>query len=104
MMLASGSAMIRLATVHAIAVAIALAMAQSFTFAADAKNATPPAKDTGKATKADVAKADQDRKKPLQRCDQLKDKAQLECLEKARERIVEAREKREASGKDAASR
>jgi hypothetical protein len=47
--------------------------------------------------KSDIAKADQNRKKPLQRCDELKDKAQLECLRKARERIVEARNKREGS-------
>ena len=50
---------------------------------------------------ADVAKAETARKKPLQRCDELADKAQLECLQKARERIVEARQKREASGKGA---
>ena len=48
---------------------------------------------------ADVAKAEAARKKPLQRCDELADKAQLECLQKARERIVEARQKREASAK-----
>jgi hypothetical protein len=48
--------------------------------------------------KSDVAKADENRKKPLQRCDELADKAQLECLRKARERIVEARHKREAAG------
>lgn len=50
---------------------------------------------------ADVAKADAARKKPLQRCDELADKAQLECLQKARERIVEARQKREASATSA---
>jgi hypothetical protein len=50
---------------------------------------------------ADVAKAETARKKPLQRCDELADKAQLECLQKARERIVAARQKREASGKSA---
>jgi hypothetical protein len=49
-------------------------------------------------TKGEVAKAEENRKKPLQRCDQLKDKAQLECLQKARERVVEARAKREAKG------
>lgn len=54
---------------------------------------------------ADTAKADANRKKPLQRCDQLKDDAQLQCLQKARERVVEERRKREArdapkSGKD----
>ena len=32
--------------------------------------------------------------KPLQRCDQGKGEAELQCLEKARERIVQAREKR----------
>ncbi|MDB5905830.1 MAG: hypothetical protein JWM26_4708 [Betaproteobacteria bacterium] len=51
--------------------------------------------------KSDVAKADENRKKPLQRCDELADKAQLECLTKARERIVEARKKREAAGEKA---
>jgi hypothetical protein len=51
------------------------------------------------AASGEVAEADAARKKPLQRCDQLKDKAELECLQKARERIVEARKKREASGK-----
>jgi hypothetical protein len=47
----------------------------------------------------EVAKADADRKKPLQRCDQLKDKAELECLKKARENIVDARKKRESAAK-----
>ena len=47
----------------------------------------------------DTAQADAARKKPLQRCDELKDKAELECLQKARERIVEARQKRENSEK-----
>lgn len=46
----------------------------------------------------DVAKAEAARKKPLQRCDELTDKAELECLKKARERIVEARKKRETVG------
>jgi len=45
----------------------------------------------------EVAKADKARSKPLQRCDQLIDKAELDCLHKAREGIVEARRKREAS-------
>ena len=45
----------------------------------------------------EVAKADKARNKPLQRCDQLGDKAELDCLHKARERIVEARRKREAA-------
>jgi hypothetical protein len=48
---------------------------------------------------ADVAKAEAARKKPLQRCDQLNDQAELDCLKKARERIVEARQKRETAGK-----
>lgn len=47
---------------------------------------------------ADVAEADAARKKPLQRCDQLSDKAEIECLQKARERVVDARRKREAAG------
>ena len=58
---------------------------------------------------SDAAQADVNRKKPLQRCDQMNGKAELECLKKARENIVEARKKREstaeakkASGKSAA--
>ena len=50
--------------------------------------------------------AQQARKKPLQRCDQLKGDAELDCLQKARERVVEARQKREAgtaTSKDAES-
>ena len=50
------------------------------------------------AASGETAQADKARKKPLQRCDQLSDKAQLDCLEKARERIVEARRKRVSSG------
>lgn len=52
---------------------------------------------------AEVADADAARKKPLQRCDQLSDKAEIECLQKARERIVDARRKREAGGKGGAN-
>ena len=61
----------------------------------DPSNAQPS---TSKSTKAETAKADENRKKPLQRCDELADKAQQDCLQKARQRIVEARKKREASG------
>jgi hypothetical protein len=53
---------------------------------------------TGSATAADAAQADAARKKPLQRCDQLKEKAEIECLQKARERVLEARRQREAKG------
>lgn len=58
------------------------------------------AADPGKpeAPTTDPAKAAENRKKPLQRCDQLVDKAQLDCLQRARERVVEARKKREAAG------
>jgi hypothetical protein len=56
---------------------------------------SPPA---SKPAKSETAKADENRKKPLQRCDELADKAQLECLRKAREKIAELRRKREASG------
>ena len=49
---------------------------------------------------SEVAQADAQRKKPLQRCDQLSDKAEIECLQKARERIVEARQKRQAPAQD----
>lgn len=44
----------------------------------------------------DHASAEANRKKPLQRCDQLKGDAEVDCLNTARERIVEARKKREA--------
>jgi hypothetical protein len=53
---------------------------------------------SGLATAGDAAQADAARKKSLQRCDQLGDKAEVECLKKARERIVEARKQREGSG------
>ena len=46
---------------------------------------------------SETAKADAARKKPLQRCDQMTDQAELDCLQKARERIVEARKKREGA-------
>ena len=45
----------------------------------------------------ETAKADAARKKPLQRCDQMSDQAELDCLRKARERIVEDRKKRESA-------
>lgn len=67
--------------------------------AADAPKA--PAAKSAPVTSADVAKAETARKKPLQRCDELADKAQVECLQKAREGIVQARQKREAAGKGA---
>jgi hypothetical protein len=51
------------------------------------------------AASGDVAKAQAERKKPLQRCDQLKGDAELECLKKARERVVDARKKRESTAK-----
>ena len=44
---------------------------------------------------ADKKEAEKAREKPLQRCDELADKAQMECLQKARERVLEARKKRE---------
>ena len=50
---------------------------------------------------ADTAKGEANRKKPLQRCDEVKDDhAQLQCLQKARQRVVEARKKREESDAD----
>lgn len=49
------------------------------------------------AAASETAKADAARKKPLQRCDQMADQAELDCLHKARERIVEARKKREGA-------
>lgn len=56
------------------------------------------------AASAETAKADENRKKPLQRCDELADQAQLACLRKARERIVESRSKREASASNGADK
>jgi hypothetical protein len=53
----------------------------------------------GHTASGEVAKADAERKKPLQRCDQMKGDAQLGCLKKAREHIVDARNKRESSAK-----
>ena len=46
----------------------------------------------------DTKEAQAARSKPLLRCDQVKDKAQIDCLTKARERVLEARRKRESSG------
>ena len=66
-------------------------------WSAIAEIAKPPT-EKAEPAKSEIAKADQNRKKPLQRCDELKDKAQLDCLQKARERVVEARAKREAKG------
>ena len=77
----------------AAALALALAMPALAATTEPAKSDKPPPP-----TKGEVAKADENRKKPLQRCDELKDKAQLDCLQKARERVVEARTKREAKG------
>ncbi len=52
---------------------------------------------SGDTVKAAPAQAEENRRKPLQRCDELADKAQLDCLEQARQRVVEARAKREAA-------
>ena len=66
-----------------------------------APTASISAEDTGKAQKKasvaaeDTERAQKNRRKPLQRCDELKGDAELECLKKARERVVEARMKRE---------
>lgn len=83
--------------VAAAGIAIALAHGAALAAAADAPK--EPAAKPAPVKGADIAKAEAARKKPLQRCDELADKAQTECLQKARERIVEARQKREASGK-----
>ncbi len=53
----------------------------------------------GLAVARDVEQADAARKKPLQRCDQMGEKAEVECLKKAREGIVEARKRREGSAR-----
>jgi len=58
----------------------------------------------GHAAEGDVAQAEAQRKKPLQRCDQLKGDAELDCLRKAREHVVEARKKRESSAKSEESK
>lgn len=42
-----------------------------------------------------TASPEANRRKPLQRCDQLKGQPEIECLNKARERVIEARQKRE---------
>ena len=47
---------------------------------------------------ADKKEAQVARDKPLLRCDHLTDKAQIDCLTKARERVLEARQKRESKG------
>ena len=44
---------------------------------------------------ADSKEAKVEREKPLQRCDQLADKAQFDCLAKARDSVAQARKKRE---------
>jgi hypothetical protein len=60
-------------------------------------HAAPAESPQAATSKSAPAKAEQNRKKPLQRCDELADKAQLDCLQKARQSVVEARKKREAS-------
>lgn len=76
----------------------AFAVYAQFAMAATDEPAKAPSTPTEK------AKAEQNRKKPLQRCDQLADKAQQECLQKARQRVLEARRKREAGDKGGAER
>ena len=71
----------------------------AFAAAADA-----PKSASAQEPKPNVAEAERNRKKPLQRCDQLSGKAQLDCLEQARERIVEARAKRQGSEKERAAK
>jgi hypothetical protein len=88
--------------------ALIFALSAQAAIAATAENAkAEPAKTESSktdSTRAEKAKADENRKKPLQRCDPLADKAQQDCLEKARQRIVEARQKREASEKGGGAR
>ena len=86
------------------ALAFALAVPCAFAAAADApKSAAAPGASTQE-PRANVAEAERNRKKPLQRCDQLSGQAQLECLEQARERIVDARAKRQTSEKERAAK
>jgi hypothetical protein len=47
------------------------------------------------AAPTNAATPEANRRKPLQRCDQLKGQSEVECLNKARERVIEARKKRE---------
>lgn len=49
------------------------------------------------AATSEVAEARKQRSQPLQRCDQLKAEAELSCLQRARERIVEVRRDREGA-------
>jgi hypothetical protein len=77
------------------------AAAKGETTKGERAKAPPP---TAPSSKAETAKADENRKKPLQRCDELADKAQQDCLQKARQRIVEARKKREGSAAKQADR
>lgn len=81
------------------ALAVLLALAHGGALAAAADPAKKQAAKGAPLEGADLKKAEAARKKPLQRCDELADKAQLECLRKAREGIVGARQKREASAK-----
>lgn len=80
-----------------IAAALIFALGATPLFAATAETAKTEAPPKTESTKADRAKAEENRKKPLQRCDQLAEKAQQDCLQKARQRIVDARKKREAA-------
>ena len=73
-------------------VVVALLAQAAIAATADTAKPAEPAK------AVDKAKAAENRKKPLQRCDELADKAQTDCLQKARQHIVEARKKREAAG------
>ena len=86
--------------VHGYAAAAEPAKAAPAKPAAEKAPAAKGNAETAQPPKSETAKADENRRKPLQRCDQVADKAQVECLKKARERIVEARSKREAAGEN----
>jgi hypothetical protein len=81
------------------ALAMAVALFQTALHAAETRMPQEPAAKTAPVKGAEVAKAEAARKKPLRRCDELADKAQVECLQKAREQIVAARQKREGPAK-----
>ena len=87
--------------IAAVTIAIACAV-QGGAFAAVAEKkeaqATRADKKEAQGARADKKEAQAAREKPLLRCDHLADKAQMDCLAKARERILEARKKREAKG------
>jgi hypothetical protein len=91
-------------SVAALVVALSALSALSAHGATWAATAEPAKSGPAAPAKSETAKADENRKKPLRRCDELADNAQLECLRKAREKIVELRQKREAAAEKGAEK